>query len=129
MIKQKTIKIGEEDFIINSFPATKGLKLLKQITKLVGPAFSELIKGGAEGTDINPVSLAMEKLFDNLDAVDVETLVKELVSSASKGSISINFDMEFSGDYVKLFNLVKEIVEFNFGSVFTLLGSEAEVVL
>lgn len=126
MIKQKTININGEDFIINTLPATKGLKVLKQLTKLIGPAFSELIKGG-EGSDVNPVSVAMEKLFDNLDSVDIEVLVKELVSSASKGSIAINFDMEFAGDYAKLFSLVREIVEFNFGNVFTLFGSEVGV--
>jgi hypothetical protein len=38
--------------------------------------------------------------------------------------MAINFDMEFAGKYDKLFNLVKEILEFNFGSVFTLFGSE-----
>lgn len=123
MIKQKIIKIDEEEFILNTIPATKGLKLLKQLTKLVGPAFTELMKNG-ENEQVNPVSLAMEKLFDNLDSVDVENLAKELVASASKGSIAINFDTEFSGEYGKLFQLLKEIVEFNFGSVFTLFGSE-----
>lgn len=124
MLKQKTVTIGSEDFVINTLPATKGLKVLKQITKLVGPAFSELIKGEKD-SNVNPVSLAMEKLFDNLDSVDVESLVKELVAATSKGSLAVNFDMEFAGDYGKLFALVKEVVEFNFGSVFTLLGSEA----
>lgn len=124
MLKQKTVTIGSEEFVINTLPATKGLKVLKQITKLVGPAFSELIKGEKD-SNVNPVSLAMEKLFDNLDSVDVESLVKELVAATSKGSLAVNFDMEFAGDYGKLFALVKEVVEFNFGSVFTLLGSEA----
>ncbi len=124
-IKQCTIKIGEDEFLITSMPATKGLKTLKQLTKLIGPAFSELIKGEKDG--VNPVSIAMEKLFDNLDSVDVEVLVKDIVSSATKGTMTINFDAEFSGDYTRLFTLVKEIVEFNFGSVFTLLGSEQEL--
>jgi hypothetical protein len=123
-IKQTTIKIGDEDFLITSMPATKGIKVLKQLTKLIGPAFSELIKGEQAG--VNPVSVAMEKLFDNLDQVEIENLVKDLVSSATKGSITINFDSEFSGDYAKLFTLAKEIVEFNYGSVFTLLGLEPE---
>lgn len=123
MIRQKTVTISGEEFLISTLPATKGIKVLKQLTKLVGPAFSELMKGG-QNEDFNPVSVALEKLFDNLDSVDVENLVKELVGSASKGSVAINFDMEFSGDYAKLFMLVKEIVEFNYGSVFTLFGSE-----
>lgn len=125
MIKQKTCTIGGEEFILNTIPATKGIKLLKQLTKLIGPSFSELMKQN-DGGDINPMSVAIEKLFENLDAVDVEALVKELVTSASKGSVAINFDMEFAGEYGKLFMLVKEIVEFNFGSVFTLFGSEVE---
>lgn len=123
MIRQKTVTIQGEDYLISTMPATKGLKLLKQLTKLVGPAFSELVKGGGD-EGVNPVSIAMEKLFDNLDSVDVETLIKELVSTVSKGSIAINFDMEFSGDYGKLLTLVKEVVEFNYGSVFTLFDSE-----
>lgn len=126
MIKQKTISIGGEEFLLSTIPATKGIKLLKQLTKLIGPSFTELLKAGDEDSEgTSPMGVAMEKLFDNLDTVDVESLVKELVaSSATKGSMSINFDMEFAGDYGKLFMLVKEIVEFNYGSVFTLLGSE-----
>lgn len=124
MIRQTTTTINGEEFLINTLPATRGLKVLKQLTKLLGPAFSELIKGGPES---NPVSVAIEKLFDNLDSVDVEELVKTLVASSTKGSIAINFDTEFAGDYAKLFQLVKEIVEFNFGNVFTLFGSEVGV--
>jgi hypothetical protein len=126
MIKQKTVTINSEDFLLSTIPATKGIKLLKQLTKLIGPSFTELLKGGDDVTpNANPMGLAMEKLFDNLDTVDVESLIKELVAlSATKGSMSINFDMEFAGDYGKLLMLVKEIVEFNYGSVFTLLGSE-----
>ena len=115
MIKQKTVTIEGDEYLLNSMPATKGLKCLKQITKVVGPAIAEL--DGEES-----FMKVIGKLLDNLDSVDVESLVKELVASAAKGNMAINFDTEFSGDYVKLFNLVKEIVEFNFGSVFTLVG-------
>lgn len=122
-LKQKTVTINDEEFLITTLPTTKGLKILKQITKLVGPAFGELAKGQSdEGQSI--VANAISKLVENLDQVEVETLVKELVSSATKGTIAINFDSEFSGEYAKLLMLVKEIVEFNYGSVFTLVGIE-----
>lgn len=121
-LKQKQVIIGEDTYMLQTIPATKGLKLLKQITKLVGPAFGELTKeqGG--------VGAAIEKLIENLDQVEIELLVKELCTSATKGTITINFDMEFAGEYNKLFQLTKEIVEFNYGSVFTLvgIGSEAQ---
>lgn len=122
MIEQKTVTIDGEEYMLTQLPATKGIKVLKQIIKLVGPAFAELSKG--DGDDI--VSLALDKLFDNIDEVDVEQLVIALASTASKGSMSVNFDQEFSGKYDRLFKLVKEVVEFNFGSVFMLVGSELQ---
>lgn len=120
-IKQRTVTINGEEYMLSTFPAGKGLKLLKQLTKLVGPAFAEMLKGGDEQVDA--MSMALEKLFDNLDSVDVESLIKELVTCATKGSVAINFDMEFSGEYDKLFELVREAVEFNYGNVFTLFGT------
>lgn len=122
-LKQKTVTIGEEEFLITTLPTSRGLKVLKQITKLVGPAFGELAKGEvADGQSV--VAAAISKLVENLDQVEIEVLVKELVSSATKGTVAINFDSEFSGEYAKLLMLVKEIVEFNYGSVFTLVGIE-----
>lgn len=123
MIKQKQINVGGDDYLISTLPATKGLKVLKQLTKLIGPSFAELAKS-ADDAEKSAMSIAMEKLFENLDSVDVENLAKDLMASVSKGNTVINFDMEFSGDYGKLFTLLKEVVEFNFGSVFTLFGSE-----
>lgn len=119
MIGQKTVTVKGDAYILTHISATKGVRLLKQIVKLVGPAMAT-----KEGT----LTAALEKLFENLDSVDVEALVKELVNSASKGSVAINFDTEFAGEYDKLFLLVKEVAEFNFGSVFTLLGSGESVI-
>lgn len=116
MIAQKTVNIRGEDFLLTHMPAGRGVRVLKQLGKLAGPALSSYQASGITG--------AVSALFDNIDAVDVENLIKELVSTASKGSMAINYDMEFAGAYDKLFLLVQEVVEFNFGSVFTLLGSE-----
>jgi hypothetical protein len=120
-LKQKEVVIGGDVYLLQTIPATKGLKLLKQITKLVGPAFGELTK--SEGG----VSQAIEKLIENLDQVEIEVLVKELCTSATKNKMTINFDYEFAGEYEKLFKLTKEIVEFNYGSVFTMVGIGEEV--
>jgi len=102
--------------MITHFPALRGTRVLKQLTKLIGPSFATLQGGGDLGAALNI-------LFENLDQ-NVEQLIVELVGSCSKGNgVGLNFDMEFAGEYDKLFLLVKEVVEFNFGSVFTLLGS------
>lgn len=118
MIQQKNVTVNGEEFLLTQFPATKGIRVMKQLIKLVGPAAAEIFKEG-------DISGAVDKLVENMDAVDVETLLKELVASASKGNVAVNFDNEFAGEYAKLLLLVKEIVEFNFGNVFTMLGSSA----
>lgn len=118
MIKQKTVTIDNSEFLITSLPATRGLAYLKQLTRLLGPSFAKMSKEGATIGD------ALEVLFENMDTVSVEDLIKNLVANgATKGNMAINFDTEFSADYTKLFELVKEIVELNYGNVFTLLGS------
>lgn len=127
MIKQKTVTIGTDSFMLTTLPAIGGIRILKQLIKLGGPAFAAF-QGGV-GADGNPttggLAQAIEAVLANLDSVGVEQLVQDLVSSATKDNMSINFNMEFSGEYDKLFLLVKEIVEFNYGSVFTLFGSDA----
>lgn len=118
MLAQKNVTIDGEDFQITTFPATRGFRILKELTRLLGPAFAEWAKGGEDG-----MALAVNAIVDNLDSVNVENLVKELISSVSKGSVAVNFDMEFAGNYNKLFLLVREVIQLNYGSVFTVLGS------
>jgi hypothetical protein len=120
-LKQTTVTIKDTEFLITSFPATKGIKYLKQLSKLIGPSFSALSKEGGSVGD------ALEALFDNIDQVNVEELIKGLVTDgATKGSVSINFDLEFSAEYDKLFELVKAVVEHNYSSVFTMFASSAQ---
>lgn len=115
-IGQKQVNIKGTDYLITHFPAMRGTRVLKQLTKVLGPS---LVAMQGEGED--KIGAALQALFENLDQ-GVEQLIVELVSTCSKGSVGINFDMEFAGEYDKLFLLVKEVVEFNFGSVFTVLG-------
>lgn len=115
MIQQKQVTIGGDTFTITHLPATKGIRVLKEVAKLAGP-----IMAAKESGDFGVIA---STIIENLEQVNIEGLLKELINSVSKGSVAINFDMEFAGAYDKLFNLTKEVLEFNFGSVFTLLGS------
>lgn len=117
-ILQKEVMINGEQYLLTQLPGMTGLKLGKQLIKTLGPAFAVL-----QGEDAS-VTQALNILFENLDD-NAEALIIALVSSASKGSVAINFNTEFAGQYDKLFLLVKEIVEFNYGSVFQMLGSGA----
>ncbi len=118
-VKQKAVTIGETTYMLNQFPTTKGISVMKQLMRLGGPSASALFK------DEN-ISLAIELLVANLEAVDADALLKTLVGTASKGSMAINFDDEFAGEYANLMRLCKEVVVFNFGNVFQLLGSSGK---
>lgn len=114
-IQQKEVTINGEVFLLTQLPGMTGLKLGKQLIKILGPAFASMQETGG-------ISAALNILFENLDD-NAEALVIALVSGATKGNMAINFNTEFAGQYDKLFLLVKEIVEFNYGSVFQMLGS------
>lgn len=116
MIQQKEVTIKDASYTITHFNGMVGLKLGKQLIKILGPSFAAL-----QGEDASPAK-ALEILFDHLDD-NSEALIIALVSGATKGNMAINFNVEFAGEYDKLFLLVKEIVEFNYGSVFQMLGS------
>lgn len=136
MISQKNITVGGNDYIITQFKTTVGIRLMKQLAKLLGPAFIELQKG-ADVSDIKGKNVDAEKvkreeqammnaakiLIENLDNVEVEQLVIALMGGVTKGTQSINFDLEFAGEYDVLFSILKEVVSFNFGNVFSKLGS------
>lgn len=118
MIQQKEINIKGDTYLLTQLGGMTGLKLGKQLIKTLGPSFAVL-----QGEDAS-VTKALNILFDNLDD-NAEALIIALTSSAAKGNMAINFNTEFAGEYDKLFLLVKEIVEFNYGSVFQMLGSAA----
>lgn len=118
-LKQKTVTVGETTYLLNQFPTTKGIGVMKQLMRLCGPSATALFND-------NNISKAIELLVANVEAVNAEELMKVLVGSASKGSVAVNFDDEFAGEYANLMLLCKEVVVFNFGNVFQLLGSSAK---
>jgi hypothetical protein len=121
MLKQQTVNVEGTDYLLTAYPATKGLKYQKKLAKVLLPAFAEITKNSQ--SEEQAISIALEKLAENLDDLDEEMLKEMVVLGATKGGMQINFDFEFSTDYAKLFNLLKELIKFNFASVFTVLGS------
>lgn len=124
MLEQKQIQIDGIDFLLTTFPTMQGLAYQKKIAKLLGPVIAEIMKSTDES--VNPMGIALAKLFDNLDEIDPEFIKEIVTKGASKGSMAINFDMEFAGKYALLFKLVQEIVDYNFHDVFTLVGSSLQ---
>lgn len=122
MIGQKVVVIKDTEYLLTHIQAGRGVVLMKHLSKLIGPAVSKMVTKEGEEVDISGI---INAILENLDNTDIEELCKRLMTGATRGSMAINFDIEFAGEYDKLYMLLKEIVEFNFGSVFQLFGSSA----
>tara|TARA_R110000823_G_scaffold261418_10_gene382203 strand:- start:9684 stop:10079 length:396 start_codon:yes stop_codon:yes gene_type:complete len=126
IIQDHEVTINDETFVIQPFPAFKGLVNLKRLVKIVGPSMTSLFNLEAEVTEENietaNISQAVSLLVENFEDNDVENLIRDLVKSVSKNGTPLNFDTEFMADYGKLIKLVVEVVKANYSSVFQLGG-------
>lgn len=113
--EQKQVEIGGKIYTITKLPATKGLKYQKYFLKVLGPAYIE-----AQKSEHSTMADVLAKVIEHLDEIDEEKL-KGLVVDSEVVSAA-RFDLEFSGNLLNLFKLIKEIVFFNYEDVFTLLG-------
>jgi hypothetical protein len=122
-IQQLDVHIDGVDYKITQFLTTKGLGIEVKLMKLLGPSFMELQKVAQdENAQEAVLSAAITVLIEQFDKVDVVALIKELLSGVTKGTATINFDQEFAGRYGAIFDLVKEVLKFNFADVFSKLG-------
>ena len=123
MQQQLDVHIDGTDYKITQFLATKGLGIEVKLMKLLGPSFMELQKASQdENAQEAVLSAAITVLIEQFDKVDVVALIKELLSGVTKGTQTLNFDQEFAGRYGVIFDLVKEVLKFNFSDVFSKLG-------
>src|SRR5690606_1446630 len=107
MREQKEIKIGNDTYLLHQFGAIEGLKYQKALAKVLLPAIAEISK--ADVSQESAIMIGMSKLAENLDQVDEKMIEAMVVRGATKNNMSINFDNEFAGKYMELFQLVKEI--------------------
>jgi len=113
---QKELVLKEKTYVITKYPATRGVKYLNLLRKVFGPAF---IKATQSDGGLTFIQL-FEAISENLDALD-EEVIREMVCTATDIQPTA-FDFEFSGNYFTLFELVKQILIFNYQDVFIELG-------
>lgn len=114
--EQKEVTLKEKTYVITKYPATRGVKYFNLLRKVFAPAF---IKASQSEGGLTFIEL-FESVSNNLDAID-EEVVKEMVCTAVE-MMPQAFDFEFSGNYFSLFELLKEILKFNYQDVFIELG-------
>jgi len=128
MIKQERQEINGVDYTINTIVATRALSLQPQIMKLIGRSLVAFFEGN-DGSAKTPEAIAklegevMKKIVDTLiedvEKVNIVDLAKNLIAcGATKGTMSINFDNEFTGNLGTLYKLLFAIIKLNFLDVF-----------
>lgn len=121
-IEQKKVTILDTEYMLTQFDGERGFIVLQKLLKVIGPVLAGMAGGDDPEKNIN-LSEALRDLFTKIDDPSIFALVKELVATASKDNMAVNFKNEFAGNYQKLFQLVQAVVEYNYGNVFTLGGS------
>ena len=128
MIKQERVEINNVEYTLNTIVATKALALQPSIMKLIGRSLVAFFDG-QDGSAKTPADVAklegevMKKIVDTLiedvEKVNIVDLAKNLIAcGATKGTMTINFDNEFSGNLGTLYKLLFAIIKMNYLSVF-----------
>lgn len=128
MIEQKRVDINGVEYTLNTIVATKALALQPSIMKLIGRSLVAFFDG-QDGTAKTAEAVAklegevMKKIVDTLiedvEKVNIVDLAKNLIAyGATKGTMAINFDAEFSGNLGTLYKLLFAIIKMNFLDVF-----------
>jgi len=119
MLQQKTVNIGENSFVIEQLPTTKGLE--------VTFAIAQILKGLAEGTteefvlNILETKMNIGKMIAGvISCTDVKE-TPEFIKGVICGSVKqpdmsqgeSEFEIYFAGNYELLSELFSEIIVFN----------------
>ena len=121
-----TKEVNCTDYTIQLLPATSGLAMSLEISKLLAPSVGagldgfghdELLHGKA--TTFSGVA---KLLATQLGTVDVSGMVKALLNNLEADGKKVNFDTHFRGNYGDLIQLIEFALKENFESFFTESG-------
>ena len=139
MKNSKNINLGDFVYHTTKYSATSGTKLLLKLARLLSKAASGMLGSGMikEGDELNaladikgvldkkldPASIGagIEKIFDMLDEETGMALIMRILDTTS---VIINdkkmplkseyFDLHFTGKYLELFKLLKDVLLFQY---------------
>lgn len=122
-ITSKIVTVGDVEYTVQAFAASKGLRIFQKLAKVIGPAFKSLANASDEG---EAASVAISSLLSSLDDVELDVLMKDLLSGVYRNGTAINFETEFMANAGVMVKLAQEVVNLNWGSLFTMLGTVEE---
>ena len=120
----KTVVVDSTTYMITHWSASKGLKIMARLTKLLGESVMHLTGGSkANLTEEekksqveNSLALAVRALCDKLDEEVVLQTVKEILETTCEGptSAQADFEIRFSGRMGHLFSVMVETLKFQY---------------
>lgn len=129
MIRTFEHTVGERVYQITTYPASKGLKILKSLLGIFGPSLTEVFGGiqASDGKELKAENVVVDsaafsraaQLFvDNLDREDISKLIEEMCKGILVGGQPIAYEIEFASNYGALVSVLTAIVTENYSSFF-----------
>lgn len=129
--KDTTIKIGDKSHkvVVSAFPARAGLKLQIRIARLIAPIIGNSMGSDPKASKVNINGNEIVSALTNaLDEDSVELLILKLLEQTAVNDQLIGFgnesqfDMLFNANYGFLMDVIKFVLEVNFGSFLEKMG-------
>ncbi len=109
--------INGKQYTFNTWGASKGLNILKKVTKILGPSVMSLVTDGGSG-NVELLKEAVKEMAFNMDNEDIGALVKDILQDVKINNAPPvpSFDMYYSGEYKELFQAIFEVLKENYES-------------
>lgn len=119
MQKSSTEIIDGITYQATQFSASKGLRMVHRVGKILGPSLSQLSGMKQDELEADKLGAAIQALFSNCTELEFQQTVKELLEGVTRDGKPINFDIDFSGELMHLFKVLMFVFKVQFGNFFS----------
>ena len=115
-MSEVTVNIQGSDYFIRTFKGSKSFKVKMQLADIIAAV------GGAIGDDGVDLPSMVKALKATMTVDQQLEFIKLVLSEVYKGTQLINFDDEFEGCMLKMYELAIAVLDHNYKDVFQMLG-------
>lgn len=122
----KEVTLGETLYRIQHFNPTKALSILTRLTKTVGPTLAVFTSAQGKNQEeiLDLLPNAVQALVEKIDETETPKLIKDLfecVTFNGSQKVSESFEFHFQGKMGVMFQLLIEVVKFQFSDFLSVL--------
>ncbi len=122
-LNAKSFRVGEKDYTIRMFSATRASRLFAKLVKLLGGPLALMVDEKEAGREGEMLSKALVALGANLKEDEFELLLKELMNGVLYENQPLDsiFDKHFDSGIGNAFLLAGEVIKFNYKDFLSVL--------